>query len=439
MGIGKSPRRRFCALAFIALFAAGLIRYRVHYDSTDLVPREPESFRLAHNLAETGQFANPFVPLDTGPSAHMAPAFPALLALTMKVFGDKATGIYAIKWAAAILLSIEVALFPVFSSALGMGELNGVVAAAIWIVTKVGLEFPLGHQRAVMFSWEAFYAAAFVALTLCCCRRYLDSPAPAAKRLAWLIGILLGGMALTCPAAGIIFLGWAAWVAWRDRLAVFRQTHLIVVLLPVLIVAPWIVRNYMVFGRLVFVRDNFGLELSVSNNDCAMFGSVQNRDSGCFGKVHPNASVDEARKVLIYGEANYDELKLREAESWIESHAAQFFKLTALRFAAFWLPPATDGPFSLVGRGRRTERLVTYIMTFLSVQGLFILFRRDSKSAILCAMCFILFPLVYYVVQSDYRYRYPILWFTFLLGSLPITDLVKHILRSRGLSYFAAN
>ena len=80
-------RRQFCALACIALFAASLLRYRISHDSTDIVPHNFESFRLALNLAEKGQFANPFVPLDAGPSAHMAPTFPAYLALLIRVFG----------------------------------------------------------------------------------------------------------------------------------------------------------------------------------------------------------------------------------------------------------------------------------------------------------------------------------------------------------------
>jgi hypothetical protein len=42
----------------------------------------------------------------------------------------------------------------------------------------------------------------------------------------------------------------------------------------------------------------------------------------------------------------------------------------------------------------------------------------------------VLFPLVYYVVQYEERYRYPVLWMTFLLGSLPITDFVRHIVKS---------
>ena len=264
-----------------------------------------------------------------------------------------------------------------------------------------------------------------VAIAICCFRRYLDCSLQESNRLAWLLGVLLGILALTSPAAGIIFVGCVAWMAWRDRLVMFRKAALIVVLLPVLMVTPWLIRNYVIFGRPVFVRDNFGLELSVANNDCAGFGIDQSLDSGCFAKMHPNANIDEARKVLAYGEPKYNELKLRETLQWIETHPARFSRLCALRVAAFWMPPASGGPYSLLGLGRRLERIAVYVMTLLSVAGLFMLYRRDALSASVCLICLGLFPLAYYVTQYEYRYRYPILWLTFLLGSLPITALAE--------------
>ncbi len=418
-------RTRTCALACIALFVASLVRYRLDYDPTDEVPHDPETFRLARTLAEKGQFANPFVPMDTGPSAIMGPAFPSLLAVFIRVFGDGATGIYAIKWAAATVLSLQLALFPVFSRMLGMGELNGVVGAVVWIVAKVGIAAPPHRPAVPMFGWESFYAAFLVAVAVCCCRRYLDSSMRDSNRLAWLIGVLLGLLALTSAAAGIVLVGWIVWVVHSARCGVLRKAYLPLVLVPVLMVAPWLLRNYVVLHRVVPVRDNFGLELSTANNDCAMFGINQNIRSGCFAKVHPNANVNEARKVVAYGEPRYCELKLREAGYWIRNHPARFFNLCTLRFAAFWLPPASGGPYALLGDGRRLERTAICGMTVLSIAGLFILYRKDNRSTAMCALCLGLYPLVYYIVQYEYRYRYPILWVTFLLGALPLTNLAR--------------
>src|ERR1700742_4935239 len=45
-----------------------------------------ESAALAQSIADHGEFSNPFYSLNTGPSAHLAPLYPAYLALFIKVF-----------------------------------------------------------------------------------------------------------------------------------------------------------------------------------------------------------------------------------------------------------------------------------------------------------------------------------------------------------------
>jgi hypothetical protein len=419
-------RNRFWLIVCPLLFLAALSRYWV-YDRTESVPHDPESFRLARNIAETGQFANPFAALDTGPSAHMGPAFPAFVAFLIRVFGDGTAGMYAIKFSATLLLAVQLALFPFFSRALGMGELNGIVAACIWITAKATITGLPNHQQTPMFGWESLYAAIFLAIATCIFRRYLDSPAGSSTWLAVLVGCTMGVCLLISPSVAIVFAGFLGMLLQIDKLAVFQKPNLLLIALPAVILAPWIVRNFMVFHRFIFVRDNLGLELSISNNDCASFGIAQNIDSGCFIKVHPNVNLDEARKVLAYGEPGYNELKLQEALSWIRTHPARFSALSALRVAAFWMPPATGGPYSLRGPGRRLERFVVYCMTPLSLVGLFMLHRKDRLSAWLCGLCLSLFPLVYYVVQYEYRYRYTILWVTFLLGSLPVTSFAQRL------------
>src|SRR5690348_5417295 len=118
--VQKTPFLSARKWACFLLFVFALCRYWV-YDWSGVVPDGMEPFRLAHSIAEKGEFADPY-PLHTGPSAHSAPAFPALLALLMHVFGDGVAGMYAIKLTATIVLSIQLALFPVFSEALGMGQ-----------------------------------------------------------------------------------------------------------------------------------------------------------------------------------------------------------------------------------------------------------------------------------------------------------------------------
>ena len=141
-------RSQYCATAGVVLFLATLARYWVTYDPSASYAGS-EGWRLVHNLLNEHQFANPFQALDTGPSAIEAPAWLIFLALLMKTFGGSNAGdVYAIRWAAVLIIALTMALFPVFSRRLGMGELNGIIGACIWILAKP-----------MMVPWYEYYGA----------------------------------------------------------------------------------------------------------------------------------------------------------------------------------------------------------------------------------------------------------------------------------------
>jgi hypothetical protein len=286
-----------------------------------------------------------------------------------------------------------------------MGWINGVIAASILIAVKPRL----------VQSWDAHYVAILLIVVCCCYRRCLDEEGQLLRKLEWLLGCLMGILILTSPTFAPVYATWLAWELWRRKSDFLKKSLLPLVLLPVIIIAPWTIRNYLVFHSFPVIRDNFGLELSVSNNDCAQPTMSANFRSGCFAIHHPNGSVTEAEKVLNLGEVRYNELRLREALQWIQSHPVRFAKLSVKRFFAFWMPT----------NGRSLEYGITCLMTLLSGFGLAVLYRRDTKSAAVLISCLATYPLVYYIVQSSARYRYPIMWVTFLLGAVPITALAK--------------
>jgi hypothetical protein len=405
-----SRHNRWRVAACVLIFFASLIRYHERYDPTESYSDYPESVQVAHHLFKEGRFASPFAALDTGPSAHVAPVVPAIQALLMKVFGDQSSGMYAMRWLTVSVLSLQLALFPVVSKKLGMGSATGFIAAAVWIIAKLS----------VPYEWESVYAGLLLALACCCYRRHMETSAKA-KANEWVLGGLIGLLVLTSPPTALIFLVWLAYDVYSSGAATFlKKAFVPLVLLPFLMVVPWTIRNYMLFHRVIPVRDNLGLELSVSNNDCAQVSIYQNLSSGCFDKFHPNHNRAEARKVRAMGEVNYNDLRLREAESWIASHPEAFVSLSAARFMAFWIPTQNGDVPETSGWRLQRGILYIYLMTAFSGTGLITLYRRDAKSAVVCVSCLVAFPVVYYFLQFEDRYRYPILWLTFLLGSLPI-------------------
>lgn len=402
---------RWHIAACVLIFFATLARYHERYDPAESYADYPESVQIARHISMEDRFASPFAALETGPSAHVAPVIPAIQALLMKAFGDKSTGMYAMRLLTVSVLSLQLALFPVFSRKLGMGSATGFIGAAMWIVAKLSIPY----------EWESVYVALLLAVACCCYRRYIEAAAKPPRGNQLLLGGLVGLLVLTSPPTALIFILWLAYDLYLNGTATFLKRTLVpFVLLPLLIVAPWTIRNYLQFHRVIPVRDNLGLELSVSNNDCAQFSIYRNLSSGCFDKFHPNHNVSEAAKVRAMGEVNYEDLRLREAASWIGSHPEAFVSLSATRFIAFWIP--TQNGDVRDASGWRLERgiLYIYLMTALSVAGLVTLFRRDVRSSIICLSCLAAFPLIYYFVQFEDRYRYPVMWVTFLLGSRPI-------------------
>ncbi len=413
--IAAGPKRcRLIVSAF--LFIAALLRYWVSYDPSASVPRHPETYRIAYNLYEHGQFANPFIAAETGLSAHLAPVFPSLLAGLMMIFGDKSAGVYAIQLVAVLVLALQLSLYPFFSRTLGMGSLSGAIGASLWILAK----------PCPFYGWEAFYASFALAGACGLYRRHLALQRPAGS--TWVLGCVMGLLSLLVPTALPVLGTWLTWDIWQRRAVFFKKFLLPLVLLPAVIVLPWTIRNYHVFHRFILVRDDLGLELAVSNNDCAQFSMEQNFN-GCFQRFHPNRSPQEVRKVIDLGEPDYNQLRLREALDWIKAHPRRFARLSIYRFIAWWMPTesGTLRYADYAGKGRQLERFVIYLMTLLSSAGLMILFRRDFKSAVVCASCLAVFPTIYYFVEYQDRYRYPVMWLTFLLGALPISSFARRV------------
>lgn len=417
--IGSAGFARVWLLAGLALFCASLLRYWPSFGALTATPVGPETWNLAHNLREHAEFANPFVPHPTGPSTHLAPAYPAMLALLTWLFGAHTAGAFASHVAAALAASALLGLLPYFSAKLGFGNGPGLAGAIVWIVGELSL-FP---------NWEASYAGLLIAASTVLFRRLL-APGRTSKATVLAAAFIIALLLLLNPSCLPVFLFWIGWLAWKWKRALFCFPGVLLVLLPAILISPWMVRNYLLFDRFVPIRGNFGLELAISNNDCASFGLVANHETGCFQKVHPNGSEIEAARVLIEGEAAYNSRRLDEACAWIGHNPRKFAGFALQRAEAFWFPH--DEPGFLAGAmepGRRSERLAIYLMTLLSLAGLWLAWRRDRLSAVILSIWLILYPAVYYMVQYEDRYRHPIMWMTFLLGGLPMAEGLKRLLR----------
>lgn len=398
-GLRRLPGRRyFLAAAGVLIFLVSIYRLSLFVNPNAGFPESPETIRTALALAYTGRFADPFYPLPTGPTAHVPPLFPAMAAALLKA-ADYRWGV-VLQWAAVLKVSFLLSLFPVTAQRLGLGWASGLVAAVFWLMAT-----PVLYPR-----FEAQLAALGSLLLTLAAANFLGAPS---RRSAVLLGCAGAAAALTQPSclpviAAILALG---------AVAARRQAVLAALVFFALLV-PWTVRNRLALGAWIPLRSNLGLELAVANADCAKFSFRLNYKEGCMRLMHPNVNPSEALLVREMGEAVYNRTRLAAAWSWIRSHPGTFASLTLRRVLAFWIPHENEDMLDEFRQpGFRLHRLFQWTLTPVSFAGLVLLWKASRTGAFLLGAWLALYPLVYYLLQADDRYRFPILWVSYLLGS----------------------
>ena len=164
-----------------------------------------------------------------------------------------------------------------------------------------------------------------------------------------------------------------------------------------LVLSPWVIRNYHVFGRFVFLRDDFGLQLRLGNGPYA--------DGMLMAYLQPNLNRLELEKFQRMGELAYAEASKRQAYDWIRSHPARFAVISLKRFFYYWngVPRETS---SLAPADFRTSAFLA--TSVLAIWGAIRAVRHNKPGAWLFAGLLLFYPAVYYFVFPHARYRHPI-------------------------------
>lgn len=348
-----------------------------------------EMGRIGASLASGHGFSSPFEP-ETGPTAWEPPLYPYLTAGVFLVFG-----IYS-KASAFVLLTFNSACsaltcVPIFKIARRIfSEKVAVRSAWAWAL------LPNVIFWCTRWIWETSLSALLLAtvvwLTLTLEER--DGSWP------WLeFGLLWGIIALNSTSL-LSFLPAAGLWAWYRRAKMGKRSLTGVVLSAVIFFAcitPWLVRNYQVFGKFIFVRDNFGAELRLGNGPGA--------DGTWMEYLHPTQDVYAMRQYKTMGELAYIAMRKQQAVDYIKADYVRFAGLCVKRFVYYWAgpPKVTQPPW--MNEVKNSLFLASSILTFW---GLGRALRLRKEGAWLLFWLLLLLPAVYYVVFPAPRYRQPI-------------------------------
>ncbi|MFN8061304.1 MAG: hypothetical protein U0Q12_19240 [Vicinamibacterales bacterium] len=400
---------------------------------------DAEAGRLARSLVEHGTFGDPFGPLPTGPSTHLPPLFPLLFAAVIQLQGVGPDAWNTINIIGGSAVSAWIALLPLAARRLGISPWAGLAGGLAAAVANLR-HFP---------EWDANLAGALlVLLTIAAAPGLRGRPSALRRSSSMAVGLLWALVLHVNATTLVLFATWTVglWIVWRER--VWRTALVWSVALPVALLVPWTVRNWYVFDRPILLRGNLGLELATSHNACASPGLLQTLESGCFAIVHPDLSLAEAVRMRDLGEPAYHAARLREATSWIAGHPGRTWSLTLRRIVLFWWPSPRDAVLDEWWTSTPPRRFrIIAVATLLSVVGLLRLFvagaqePRDGTGSgraawvagLVLAAPLLLFPIVYYLLQFEDRYRYPILWVTFLLAGHALVDRARRFRASPDL------
>ena len=396
-------------ISFMLFALGGLIGLIRMFTTTIPFGKGFEMVALAEHLAQTGAYANPFPVLDTGPTAANPPMYPLLLAALFKTFASKFVPLAA-TLGVIFANAVTAAWLPVVSRLFYRDVRPGIIAASFWL-----LSMPL------MPSWDTSYTVAtllaFVLLSSTrICKQNLILYGLAA-------GLLAGALFLFNPSTMLIFIPWLIYLAYEHRNSSGQSLRFCLLVCGVLAIVAfgWMFRNHQQLGGFK-VRTNLGMTLYSSNNDCAQSSLLDEEKTNCYQARHPNTSVEEAQMLMSLGEVEYDRIRIRDAKDWIRTNPAAFASLSLARMRDFWFPQL--GEHSI-------ESIVISISTILSIPGIVLMARRRARVTLFVLIVLLTYPLMYYIVVSDLRYRIPVLWISLLPAGYFLSDLKDRMTKAK--------
>lgn len=249
------------------------------------------------------------------------------------------------------------------------------------------------------------------------------------------IGALMRGVLLFFIPAALLWIHFRRNIAFRKRLV----HGALIVGFCALTLAPWTIRNYMLFGKIVLIDTSFGFNLWVGNSELAT-GSIASAD----GRKFLWASKEMAEETKEMNEAERSDYFLWKALQFIRDNPADFVVLRLKALFYFWFTynywhTSRQSVFS------RTDwivndfpREVLVIFNLLVFIGLFVSI-KDRKPVSLLVGLVASFSLIYSLFHAEVNLRYcaplhPVLclFAAYALHKLYFTFVEKRRLRRLG-------
>jgi hypothetical protein len=364
-----------------------------------LYSRGIELGTLAQSLAAGEGLSSPFGASSfggsTGPTALLAPGYPAIIALFFRAFGSFTFTAAVAVMGMQLMFSVLTVLCMMQVAHLCFGIRTANLSGTFWAVSLPLLWMPTIFWETCL---STMLLVGMIALALCCERR------PGGP-LWVLMGAYAGLAALVNPSLLPSLLALLGWTAWQTRKTLWYLPLSLLVLCAVF--APWPIRNARVLHAFIPLRSTVGFELWVGNRSGAS-GFLDESQFPIFNRW-------EYDQYVAKGEVTYMRDKSALAKAYIRNHPGEFLRLSAVRFIRFWTGTGNkDGSLFFV--------LHAVLTTSLGFIGIWRLVREGRLSvAFLFLLPLMVFPLPYYITHAEFRYRLVVDPLLTILGAYALT------------------
>lgn len=350
------------------IFAAGLsirllaIAYLARVKPILLVWGVNEAGNIARSLIQAHSFSSPFHDAH-GPTAWLAPGYPAVVALAFWIFGVQtpASAIAMVVFNAICSACTGVVVY--FLGKELAGEKAGLIAGWFWAISPYLAILPF-------ILWDTSFSALLLGAALLQTLRLQSGVSEnwAVCGATWGIAALVNP-ALVAPLPILVI----ALLAFSRK----PKSVAVMILSTVLVLVPWTVRNYTAFHKILPIRSNGLTEIYFAN-----YGF----------DTHP---LGPSMQYQNEGEAAFTSETGAQAIQRIASQPLTFLRNSAQRAFWFWLYPVSFWELSLA-------------VAVTATAGLFVLFRISKPRVFTLLAILGVYPLVYYASQVVSRYRHPI-------------------------------
>jgi hypothetical protein len=357
---------------------------------------------IAQAIVDGKGFSNPFQ-VETGPTAWMPPLYPFVLALLIALFKKKVLLVCSVIFIKNIVL-VTAGLLIYTIAKKTRYVLRAEIAVALYclsLLTFFKWFFQLTHDEwllllliCILYPWAVHIRENR--------GRFLQS-------ILW--GCFGGICMLASPILGIV------WGATAFVVMAFRQPLKYLIVSFVLCSAvclPWMIRNYMVFDRLILMKSNIYFDIYTANYET---------EQGLFTEVsvvrmHPLWTIknDPEAPYKVLGEMRFMDMYKEKFKKAFAADPGRWAACIAHRFVAAFIiyapfcehnPGVIEKPDAL--------KIIVHLLPSLCLLLMLLAAKRNHAPCVLLAVFIYLLYLMPYVAVSYYtRYGIPLTAFKVL-------------------------